>query len=81
MYIVPAVTNGIQGYFRGMGDLKITLWSSLINMGARVSSCFLLVFACKMGITALPWSYLIGWTAMMLYEIPFLVRRKKEGTA
>ncbi|MDE6911991.1 MAG: MATE family efflux transporter [Lachnospiraceae bacterium] len=81
MYIVPAVTNGIQGYFRGMGDLKITLWSSLINMGARVSSCFLLVFACKMGITALPWSYLIGWTAMMLYEIPFLVRCKKEGTA
>ncbi len=81
MYIVPAVTNGIQGYFRGMGDLKITLWSSLINMGARVGSCFLLVFACKMGITALPGSYLIGWTAMMLYEIPFLVWRKKEGTA
>ena len=74
MYIVPAVTNGIQGYFRGMGDLKITLWSSLINMGARVAACVLLVFVCKMGITALPWAYLIGWAAMMLYELPYLAR-------
>lgn len=74
MYIVPAVTNGIQGYFRGMGDLKITLWSSLINMGARVAACVLLVFVCRMGITALPWAYLIGWAAMMLYELPYLGR-------
>lgn len=74
MYIVPAVTNGIQGYFRGMGDLKITLWSSLMNMGARVAACVLLVFVCKMGITALPWAYLIGWAAMMLYELPYLAR-------
>ncbi len=73
MYIVPAVTNGIQGYFRGMGDLKVTLWSSLINMGARVTACVLLVFVCRMGITALPWAYLVGWAAMMLYELPFLV--------
>ncbi|MDE7251174.1 MAG: MATE family efflux transporter, partial [Lachnospiraceae bacterium] len=76
MYIVPAVTNGIQGYFRGMGDLKITLWSSLINMGVRVAACIPLVFVCKMGIIALPWAYLIGWAAMILYELPFLVRRR-----
>ena len=76
MYIVPAVTNGVQGYFRGMGDLKITLWSSLINMGVRVAACILLVFVCKMGIIALPWAYLIGWAAMILYELPFLVRRR-----
>ncbi len=75
MYMIPAVTNGVQGYFRGMGDLKITLWSSLINMGVRVAVCFFLVFGCKMGITALPWAYLAGWLAMMLYELPFLWRR------
>lgn len=75
MYLVPAVTNGVQGYFRGMGDLKITLWSSLMNMGVRVAVCFLLVFGCKMGITALPWAYLAGWAAMMLYELPYLWRR------
>ena len=36
MYILPAFTNGIQGFFRGIGDLKITLISSFINMGVRV---------------------------------------------
>lgn len=78
MYIVPAVTNGVQGYFRGMGDLKVTLWSSLFNMGARVVACVLLVFVCKMGITALPWAYLTGWAAMMLYELPFLWRARAD---
>lgn len=78
MYIVPAVTNGVQGYFRGMGDLKITLWSSTINMGARVIACILLVFVCQMGIIALPWAYLIGWIAMMLYELPFLLHRFRK---
>ncbi|MCM1189177.1 MAG: MATE family efflux transporter [bacterium] len=78
MYIVPAVTNGVQGYFRGMGDLQITLWSSLINMGVRIAACALLVFGRGMGITALPWAYLIGWAAMMLYELPFLFTKYRR---
>lgn len=79
MYIVPAVTNGVQGYFRGMGDLTITLWSSLINMGVRVIACLLFVFVGKMGIIALPWAYLAGWIAMMLYELPFLLYKFRLG--
>ena len=76
MYVIPALTNAIQGYFRGMGDLKVTLWSSIANMGARVISCIPLVFVFKMGIEALPWSYLIGWIAMMAYEMPYFMRLK-----
>lgn len=79
MYIVPAVTNGVQGYFRGMGDLAVTLWSSLINMGVRVIVCLLLVFAGEMGMIALPWAYLAGWTAMMLYEMPFLLHKFRSA--
>lgn len=75
MYAIPAATNGIQGYFRGMGDLSITLWSSLMNMGVRVIACLILVFICHMGIIALPWSYLAGWAAMLVYELPFLLKR------
>lgn len=75
MYVIPAATNGIQGYFRGMGDLSITLWSSLMNMGVRVIACLILVFICHMGIIALPWSYLAGWAAMLVYELPFLLKR------
>lgn len=82
MYIVPALTNGVQGYFRGMGDLKITLWSSIINFAVRFLSCLPMVFVYHMGIIALPWAYLCGWLAMMLYEFPYLFRdlwkRKKQ---
>ncbi len=72
MYIVPALTNGVQGYFRGMGDLKITLWSSIINFAVRFLSCVPMVYVFHMGILALPWAYLCGWAAMMLYEFPYL---------
>ena len=42
MYFLPALTNGIQGFFRGIGDLKITLRSSMLSMAARVPSAALL---------------------------------------
>jgi putative MATE family efflux protein len=74
MYLIPAATNGIQGYFRGIGDLKITLLSSFINMGLRVLAAIPLVFVLKMGIEALPFSYLAGWIGMLLTEVPLLVR-------
>ena len=74
MYILPAITNGIQGYFRGIGDLKITLLSSFINMGVRVLAAIPLVFALGMGIEALPFSYLAGWIGMLIAELPLLIR-------
>jgi Na+-driven multidrug efflux pump len=74
MYLLPAMTNGIQGYFRGIGDLKITLLSSFINMGVRVVAALPLVFVLHMGIEALPYSYLAGWIGMLVAEVPLLVK-------
>lgn len=75
MYLLPAATNGIQGFFRGIGDLKVTLLSSFINMGVRVLAAIPLVFLCKLGMTALPVSYMCGWIAMLIVEVPLLVRQ------
>ena len=77
MYLLPAATNGIQGYFRGIGDLKVTLWSSFVNMGVRVLAAIPLVFVCRLGIAALPLSYLCGWVAMLLAEVPLLVKKSR----
>jgi putative MATE family efflux protein len=74
MYLLPAFTNGIQGYFRGIGDLKITLISSFVNMGVRVLAALPLVFLLKLDIVALPISYFFGWIAMLLVEVPLLVK-------
>ncbi len=73
MYILPGITNGIQGYFRGVGDLKITLISSLINIIGRVVSCYILVFHYHIGFIAVPYSYMIGWFVMILFEVPYLI--------
>ncbi len=81
MYTLPAITNGVQGYFRGMGDLRITLISSMMNMGIRVAAAIPLVFVFHMGFLAIPWSYLIGWFGMILYEFPYLFRYMKQHEA
>lgn len=80
MYILPAITNGIQGYFRGVGDLKITLLSSFVNMGSRVAAACLLVFRFHLGIEALPWSYLVGWICMLAVETPLLLKNIRNFT-
>ncbi len=74
MYFLPALTNGIQGFFRGIGDLKITLRSSMLSMAARVPSAALLVLYFHMEIEALPWSYAFGWFLMLVYEVPPMLR-------
>ena len=72
MYVLPSCTNAIQGYFRGIGDLRITLVSSIMNMGVRFAACFLMVFHFHMGIEAVPWACMAGWVSMLAYELPFL---------
>ena len=78
MYLLPAAANGIQGYFRGIGDLKITLISSFVNMGVRVVVAAILVFLFSLQIEALPYSYLAGWIGMLVAELPLLIRSYKN---
>ena len=79
MYILPAVTNAIQGFFRGIGDLTVTLMSSFTNMAVRVIAAAPMILLWNFGIEALPYSYLAGWVAMLLVETPLMIRiyRKK----
>ena len=79
MYVLPALTNGLQGFFRGIGDMKVTLISSFVNMGVRVLAAIPLVFMLGLGIEALPYSYLAGWVGMLLVETPLLVRIYRRG--
>ena len=74
MYILPAITNALQGFFRGIGDLKVTLMSSFTNMTIRVIAAAPMILLWNFGIEALPYSYLAGWIAMLLVETPLLLR-------
>ena len=78
-YLMPSLTNGIQGGFRGLGDLKITLNSSTLNMAGRVAAAAVFVLLMKMDIEALPYSYVVGWFLMLVYEAPMMVKYLRKG--
>ena len=78
-YLMPAATNGIQGFFRGIGDLRITLISSILNMAGRVAAASVLVLLWKMEIEALPYSYTFGWVLMLAYELPAMLRYLRKN--
>lgn len=75
MYILPAMTNGIQGFFRGIGDLKVTLYSTFMNMFGRVLAVVVMFLIFHQGFVSLAWANLIGWIVMLLFEVPLLVKQ------
>lgn len=78
MYLLPAMTNGIQGFFRGIGDMKVTLYSTFMNMLGRVVAVFVMLLILKLEFSALAWANMVGWIVMLLFEVPLLVRSLKS---
>ena len=82
LYFMPAATNVIQGFFRGLGDLKVTLLSTVLNMSARFLTAWILIHVMGGGFVCLAWANCAGWVAMLLFQVPMvLVRWRKEKTA
>ena len=77
-YIFPAFTNGVQGYFRGMGKMKITFLGTLIQTSLRV--IFTWILAPRFGILGIAFACAIGWSVMLLVEVPMIwtVDKKRD---
>ena len=71
LYIFPAFTNGIQGFFRGVGRMKTTLVGTCIQASLRVIFTFILVP--RMGIVGICWACAIGWVCMLAFQIPYAI--------
>lgn len=79
MYFMPSATNIIQGFFRGLGDLKVTLISTVLNMSARFLSAWIMIHILGGGFGCLAWANFVGWIAMLSFQVPMiLVRWRKE---
>ena len=80
-YIFPAFTNGFQGFFRGMGRMKMTLLGTFIQTSLRVIFVYLLVPV--MGMNGAAVACVIGWSVMLLVEVPYglkiLAGEKRKG--
>ena len=79
MYILPGLTNGVQGFFRGIGDLKVTLYSTFMNMFGRVVAVFVMIRLLQMEFASLAWANMVGWIVMLLFEVPLLVKSMRNG--
>ena len=64
-YILPGMTNGIQGLFRGMGEMKTTLVATFIQISIRALVVYLLVPL--VGLSGAAWACAIGWSCMLVY--------------
>lgn len=68
-YLFPAFTNGIQGFFRGMGRMGVTLVGTFIQTSLRV--VFVYILTPVMGLGGVAFACAVGWSAMLLMEAPY----------
>ena len=65
-YVLPAFNNSVQGGFRAIKRMRVTLAGTVLQMGTRVILIFLLVP--RVGITGAAWATVTGWVLMSSLE-------------
>ena len=79
MYVMPAATNIMHGIFPGLGDRKVAVSSTILNMSVRFLAAWMMIHVMHGGFDRLAWANFIGWIAMLTFQIPMiLVRWRKE---
>jgi len=66
-YWLPCLTNGYQGYFRGIGRMGTTLLATLTQISVRVGVTLLTVPA--IGLPGAGLACVAGWSLMILWQI------------
>ena len=79
LYVLPALTNGFQGYFRGMARFRVTVLCTLIQVTLRCVFTWLL--APSLGIRGIAAACGIGWTVMLMVEIPWFFVSLRRAAA
>ena len=64
-YFLSGITNSFQGYYRGIGHLKITLFATLVQIPVRVAISYALFG--RLGIRAVAIGTAIGWMCMIVF--------------
>lgn len=75
-YIYPAFTNGVQGFYRGMGMMRMTLLGTFIQTSLRVITTWILVP--RLGIHGVAYACATGWSMMLLVQVPYYLCHRKK---
>ena len=77
-YWLPHLSNGLQGFYRGVGAMKASLLGSLTQISVRVLVTLLLVPS--IGIGGVGIACVAGWSAMLLWGLPWARILQKRMT-
>ena len=70
-YIFPSLTNLTQSFFRGCGKMYVTIAATFTQIFFRTVFTFLL--SSSIGIQGVAFASGIGWAAMLIWEIPYML--------
>ena len=76
-FIMPGLTNAIQGFFRGLGSMTVVLVSTIIQISIR--TVCVIAWVPKMGIVGEAYACFAGWLCMLVFEFGVYFIRKKKG--
>ena len=68
-YALPALTNGFQGFYRGMGKMTTTLIGTCLQAGLRAAAAA--VLAPRVGLSGIAFACAFGWCVMLAFEVPY----------
>ena len=69
-YMFPAFNNTLQGSFRALRKMPVTLASTVLQMGTRV--ILIALWVPRVGITGAAWATIVGWILMATLEGSYL---------
>ena len=77
-FLMPGLTNAIQGHFRGLGMMKMVLFGTILQTGVRTLCVFLWVP--QYGINGEAWACFTGWLCMVIvqYGLYFYWKKAKK---
>lgn len=75
-FIMPCLTNSIQGHFRGMGQMKIVLCGTVLQTAVRTLCVYLWVPT--MGINGEAYACAVGWTCQCILQYGLYFYRKRR---
>ena len=75
-YFMPGITNGLQGYMRGIGKVSLTMYVTYGQMALRALCTWLLIGSMKLD--AVPIACIAGWVLMIVWEVGLIVYWKKK---
>ena len=76
-YFLPGLTNGLQGYMRATGRIRLTMFVTYGQMLTRAVCTWLMIGWLKLD--AVPLACVAGWILMMAWEGGLMLKWRKEG--